>query len=68
MTTDTERLDWLDSAGDMGRIDIDPDLEGTPRFGWNHFIEDEVFPNNVRDAIDAAIKKYAEQEAQIAKL
>lgn len=51
---DTERLDWLDSRGDLGSIEIDPDLPGeTTEVHWNKFVGVAEL-NNVRAAIDAA--------------
>lgn len=67
--TDTERLDWLGKSCDLGRILLDPDLEGTPRISWNTWNtdSDEGF-SNPRDAIDAAMAEYERQEAAMKAL
>lgn len=49
---DGERLDWIDKRGDIGRVEIDPDLVGeTTSFAWNHFVR-----KSLRAAIDAAME------------
>lgn len=68
MTTDTERLNWLTRSCDIGRISLDPDLEGTPTIHWNVWHEGAGYYQNPRDAIDAAMIKYQKQEEALKAL
>lgn len=56
---DTQRLDWIDSMGDIGRIVVDEDLPGEfPKMQWNKFLD-----GSIRKAIDDALASQPEPEA-----